>query len=71
MCKPFWLFNVARIEGLPESLYAATIAPVTSFNPIEEAEILLSASGADIAHGFDGAFISARLPTERNDDASN
>lgn len=55
MCKPFWLFNVAQIDGLPESL----TQPATTgdeFNPIDEAERLLTASGAAIAHGFDSAF---------------
>lgn len=55
MCKPFWLFNVAQIDGLPESM-TSTAAPVREFNPIEEAEKLIAASGATIHHGFDGAF---------------
>lgn len=54
MCKPFWLFNVAQIEGLPESF--TTPAVTQEFNPIAEAEKLLAASGATINHGFDGAF---------------
>ena len=56
MCKPFWLFNVAQIEGLPESLYTATTEQPAEFNPIAEAEALLTASGANLVHGFDGAF---------------
>lgn len=55
MCKPFWLFNVAQIDGLPESFTApAEVAP--EFTPIEAAEKMLAASGAVINHGFDGAF---------------
>ena len=55
MCKPFWLFNVAQIDGLSESF--TTPAETTGkFNPIEDAEKLLTASGATINHGFDGAF---------------
>jgi antirestriction protein ArdC len=57
MCKPFWVFNVAQIEGLPEALYE-TAGERIEFNPIEEAESLLTASGARIAHGYGGAFYS-------------
>jgi len=55
MCKAFWLFNVAQIDGLPES-FAAPVETANEFNPIEEAEKLLAASGAAIRHGFDSAF---------------
>lgn len=55
MCKPFWLFNVAQIDGLPESLTAPT-ETTGKFNPIADAEKLLTASCAEINHGFDGAF---------------
>ncbi len=44
MLKPFWLFNVADIEGLPE---VDMPAPV-EFEPIEQAEKVLAASGARI-----------------------
>jgi antirestriction protein ArdC len=57
MCKPFWLFNVAQIDGLPEAV-SATSEIINTFNPIEDAEKLLAASGAVIHHGFDGAFYS-------------
>lgn len=55
MCKPFWLFNVAQIEGLPES-FNVTTEGAPEFNPIEEAEKLIAASGATFNHGYDGAF---------------
>jgi antirestriction protein ArdC len=55
MCKPFWLFNVAQIEGLPESLYPEEPKTI-EFNTIDQAEAILAASGANIAHGFDGAY---------------
>lgn len=54
MCKPFWLFNVAQIDGLPADLTAPAVA--MEFDPINEAEQILIDSGADIRHGFDGAF---------------
>lgn len=55
MCKAFWVFNVAQIDGLPESFYAPA-EKAADFNPIDTAEAILAASGAKIAHGFDGAF---------------
>lgn len=55
MCKPFWLFNVAQIDGLPESVTSPSETTV-EFNPIETAEKILAASGAIIGHGFEGAF---------------
>lgn len=54
MCKPFWLFNVAQIDGLPSDLITPSMT--TEFNPIMEAEQILTGSGAEIHHGFDGAF---------------
>lgn len=55
MYKPFWVFNTSQIDGLPES--AANSAPATiAFNPIADAERLLTSSGATIRHGFDSAF---------------
>lgn len=57
MCKPFWLFNVAQIDGLPAQCYEGT-APGERFahDPIEAAEKIMKASGATIRYGFDGAF---------------
>ena len=57
MCKPFWLFNVAQIDGLPETL-TNTAETANEFNPIEEAEKLLEASGAVINYGYAGACYS-------------
>ena len=45
MLKPFWLFNVADIDGLE---LAPTSAAVP-FDPVERAEALLNASGVPIA----------------------
>jgi len=56
MCKPFYLFNVSQIDGLPESITAE--AAKIEFNPIEQAEYLLSASEAVIKHGGNKAFYS-------------
>lgn len=55
MCKPFWVFNVQQIDGLPVELTNAPAA-TNQFDPIEQAEQLLTASNATIRHGFAGAF---------------
>jgi len=52
MCKPFWLFNVAQIDGLPSALIPSQSCP---FQPINEAQQFLDHCGADIRHGFDKA----------------
>lgn len=58
MCKPFWLFNIAQIDGLPESMTVPAAVTEKEFSPIEEAEKLIAASGAIINHGGDKAFYS-------------
>lgn len=52
MLSPFWLFNVADIDGLPE------VQEITrpAFDPIEEAERFLVASGAKITWQGSRAF---------------
>ena len=54
MAKPFWLFNVAQIDGLPEAL--TDLVEASAFNPVADAEKVLVNAGAVIRHGFDGAF---------------
>lgn len=59
MAKPFWLFNVAQIDGLPVDLVKVINAePYKSFNPHQEAEQLLVNSKATINYGFDSAYYS-------------
>ena len=42
MARPFWLFNVSQIDGLPADLSTATSAtPCKAFNPHLEAEQIL------------------------------
>jgi antirestriction protein ArdC len=54
MAKPFWLFNAAQIDALPETL---TAPPTTQeFIPVMDAEQVLAKTGATIRHGFDCAF---------------
>lgn len=57
MMKPFWVFNVADIEGLPE-----VQDPRPEFVPIEAAERILEASGARIT--WDGARAFYRPSTD-------
>lgn len=56
MCKPFWLFNLAQIDGLPEQLLEASAPARNAFSPIEAAERLALESGAAIEHGGERAF---------------
>lgn len=60
MARPFWLFNVAQIDGLPSDLLTSTANSTTkkTFNPHFEAEQILLNSGANINFGFDNAFYS-------------
>ncbi len=51
LLKPFWLFNVADIEGLQQEA-APSDARV---NYIDEGELVLQASGATLQHGGDVA----------------
>ena len=57
MAKPFWLFNVAQIDGLPSNLLDAdNTAAIGTFNPHFEADQILHNSGANITYGYDSAF---------------
>ena len=59
MAKPFWLFNVAQIDGLPSGLVDGdTVVTDRTFSPHFEAEQILRNCGADINYGFDSAFYS-------------
>ncbi len=52
-CRPFWLFNVAQIDGLPSELIdACGEVVVPACLPVEAAVRLLGGSGAVIRHGF-------------------
>ena len=59
MAKPFWLFNVVQIDGLPADMLAMSGAtPAKSFSPHQNAEQLLVNSQASINYGFDSAYYS-------------
>ncbi|MGJ7609300.1 ArdC family protein, partial [Variovorax sp. LT1R20] len=56
LCRPFWLFNVAQIDGLPLEVVDLGIAsPVGLQGPVERAMRLLGGCNATIRHGFDQA----------------
>ncbi|RZL86717.1 MAG: DUF1738 domain-containing protein, partial [Variovorax sp.] len=56
LCIPFWLFNVAQIDGLPgEVIEAASESPGSSYPPVERALRLLAGCNATIRHGFERA----------------
>lgn len=57
VCRPFWLFNVAQIDGLPRELLdeVSEERPWSAYPPVEAATRLLVGSGATIRHGFERA----------------
>ncbi|MDQ0044599.1 antirestriction protein ArdC [Variovorax boronicumulans] len=71
LCLPFWLFNVAQIDGLPLEVVDMGIAsPPSSQNSVERAMRLLGGCDATIRHGFDRAMYlpdldEIRLPWPR------
>jgi antirestriction protein ArdC len=73
LCRPFWLFNVAQIDGLPrEAVDMGMTCPVPagSQRSMERAMRLLGGCDATIRHGFDRAMYlpdldEIRLPWPR------
>lgn len=72
LCRPFWLFNVAQVDGLPlEVVDLDVAAPAASVQgPVERAMRLLGGCDATIRHGFDQAMYlpdldEIRLPWPR------
>lgn len=62
LCRPFWLFNVAQIDGLPAKVIALCAEPVPSpYGPVERALRLLGGCNATIRHGFDRAMYLPEL----------
>ncbi len=57
LAKPFWVFNVAQIDGLTADL---TAPAVVDFNASQNAEQILTSSKARIDYGFDKASYSSR-----------
>lgn len=71
LCLPFWLFNVAQIDGLPlEVVDLGGASPKGPQGAVERAMRLLGGCNATIRHGFDqAAYLPAldeiRLPWPR------
>jgi antirestriction protein ArdC len=57
LLRAFTVFNVAQIDGLPERMRAVPAAPPL-WEPQDEAEHLLEASGAEVRYGGSRAFYS-------------
>lgn len=59
VCRAFWLFNVAQIDGLPDAVAAMALTRSDArFTPIDAADRLIDASGALIRHRGNVAFYS-------------
>jgi antirestriction protein ArdC len=54
LAKPFWLFNILQIDGLPTDLVAPVA--VKDFNASQEAEQIIIKTHAQIDYGFDSAY---------------
>jgi antirestriction protein ArdC len=71
MCRPFWLFNVAQIDGLPMSVVDMCVDPPMAPNgPIEGAFRLLVGCNVTLRYGFERAMYlpaldEIRLPWPR------
>jgi antirestriction protein ArdC len=72
LARPFWLFNVAQIDGLPPAVLDLCADPVKSpSGPVERALRLLGGCDAVIRHGFERAMYlpeldEIRLPWPRH-----
>lgn len=57
MAMPFWVFNIAQIDGLPADLAEESLAPRDwpDRSPIEGAMRFIGGCRADIRHGFERA----------------
>jgi antirestriction protein ArdC len=56
--KPYTVFNVEQIEGLPEHFYAKAAPRLDPVQRIEGADSFFAATGAEIRHGGNMAFYS-------------
>ncbi len=62
VCMPFWVFNVAQIDGLPAAVADDAAAPKDWLDrsPIEGAMRFIGGCQAQIRHGFDRAAYAPR-----------
>ena len=62
LCRPFWLFNVAQIDGLPPEVDPLCVPPAMApGGPVEGALRLLGGCDATIRHGFERAMYLPEL----------
>ena len=62
LCLPFWVFNVAQIDGLPCEVVDLCVDPVKSpGGPVERALRLLGGCNATIRHGYERAMYLPEL----------
>ncbi|NDZ17201.1 hypothetical protein C7T35_37480 [Variovorax sp. WS11] len=62
LARPFWVFNVAQIDGLPSEVVGLCVDPVKSpSGPVEGALRLLGGCDAVIRHGFERAMYLPEL----------
>ncbi|WP_424196635.1 ArdC family protein (plasmid) [Ampullimonas aquatilis] len=54
LIKPFWLFNLAQIDGLPEEITKKAIG--NDFDPNLRADEIIKATQVNILHGFASAY---------------
>lgn len=54
--KPFWLFNVAQVEGLPVSMTEVLKTDAVEIDQIEAADLFIARTGAIISNGGNKAF---------------
>jgi len=63
MARPFWLFNISQIDGLPPDLETIAELPCEAFNQHLKAEQILINSKATIGYGFESAYYSIGADT--------
>jgi len=62
LARPFWVFNIAQIDGLPSDVVELCVDPVKSpRGPVEGALRLLGGCDATIRHGFERAMYLPEL----------
>jgi antirestriction protein ArdC len=62
LCRPFWVFNVAQIDGLPCEVLDLCVDPMKSpGGPVEGALRLLGGCNAVIRHGYERAMYLPEL----------
>ncbi|MBT2320750.1 DUF1738 domain-containing protein [Variovorax paradoxus] len=56
LCRPFWVFNVAQIDGLPGPVFELCTGPATyPTGPVEGALRLMGGCNPTVRHGFERA----------------